>query len=172
MAAAIVLVTGLPAAGKSTLARRLGRALGWPVLSLDSVKEALHAQAPAVDRAVLRRQSETILWVLAADQPSPVFIDLWVQPGRDNLRVRADVSALGVPAAEIVCAVDAETAVARYRARQRDGPHQPADSEVLDRIRAAATAWGPLGVGPTLTVATAQPVDLGPVVDWLQAQLS
>ncbi len=172
MATAVVLVTGLPAAGKSTLAGRLARELGWPVLSLDTVKEALHRHAPAAEPALLRRQSEAILWAIAADCPTPVLIDLWVQPGRDDVRVRGGVLAFGVRAVEVMCSVDAQTAVRRYRARRRGGPHQLADLDVIDRIRAAAAAWSPLGVGPTLTVATGHPVDLGPVVDWVRAQLA
>ena len=37
----LILVTGLPASGKSTLARALGEALKLPVLSKDDVKELL-----------------------------------------------------------------------------------------------------------------------------------
>ena len=172
MATAVVLVTDLPAAGKSTLAGRLARELGWPLLSLDTIKEALHRRAPTTEPAMLRRQSETILWAVAADCPTPVLVDLWVQPGRDDVRVRDSVLALGARAAEVTCVLDAETAVGRYRGRCRDGPHRPADPDVLDRIRDAAVAWAPLGVGPTLTVATDHPVDLGPIVDWVGAQLA
>ncbi|MBF8186037.1 AAA family ATPase [Nonomuraea sp. K274] len=37
----VVLVNGLPGAGKTTVARGLGRALGLPVFSKDDLKETL-----------------------------------------------------------------------------------------------------------------------------------
>ncbi|MFF3518993.1 AAA family ATPase [Streptomyces sp. NPDC002573] len=38
----IVIVTGAPGAGKSTLALPLSEALGFPLLSKDHIKETLH----------------------------------------------------------------------------------------------------------------------------------
>ena len=37
-----ILITGIPAAGKSEMARFLGRELGLPVLSKDRIKELLY----------------------------------------------------------------------------------------------------------------------------------
>ena len=42
----LVLVTGPPGAGKSTLAVRLGAAIGCPVLSRDALKEGMVASVP------------------------------------------------------------------------------------------------------------------------------
>ena len=41
----LVLMAGMPGAGKSTLALALGRELGWPVLDKDTIKVALLEEA-------------------------------------------------------------------------------------------------------------------------------
>ena len=58
----IVVVTGAPGAGKSTLSKRLAAAMGLPVLSLDAIKESLHDALgeSAADPARLRFAAEAI----------------------------------------------------------------------------------------------------------------
>ncbi|HAI04954.1 MAG TPA: glucokinase, partial [Pantoea sp.] len=46
----VVLVNGIPASGKSTLTRALSHRFGWPVLTLDSLKEPFMACFAPVDR--------------------------------------------------------------------------------------------------------------------------
>ena len=41
----LVLMRGLPGSGKSTVARELGRRLGWPVIDKDDVKDLLDGHA-------------------------------------------------------------------------------------------------------------------------------
>ncbi len=59
----------------------------------------------------------------------------------------------------------AEVAVDRYKSRIRSGPHKPADLETLQRIRDAAVALGPIGIGAFIEVDTTQPVDIEALVD-------
>jgi predicted kinase len=51
----LILVTGPPASGKTTLAQPLARQLGVPLLGKDTVKEALFDTLGTGDRAWSRR---------------------------------------------------------------------------------------------------------------------
>jgi predicted kinase len=62
----VFLVTGLPAAGKTTLARALARDLAAPLLSKDGIKEPLLDTLGAADRAASRRLSDASFAVLFA----------------------------------------------------------------------------------------------------------
>jgi predicted kinase len=61
----LVLMAGLPGAGKTTLALALGRALGWPVVDKDTLKSPLLKLGIANE--VAGPASYTLLLALARD---------------------------------------------------------------------------------------------------------
>ena len=61
---ALIVVSGPPCAGKSTLANRLREELGWPLLAKDSIKELLFDSVGWHDRAWSRKLSEASYAVL------------------------------------------------------------------------------------------------------------
>lgn len=154
----VVVVTGVPGSGKSTLGRTLADALDAALISLDAIKEELYdAHAGVLDGFDLRLAAEREL-ARRLDRSDTAVVDIWVQPGRDTERVAGLLA--GRPVVEVLCRVPAALAVDRYVRRPRTGPHKPPDEATLQHIREAASVIAPLGLGPCLEVDTSVAVDI------------
>ncbi|MEP6665516.1 MAG: AAA family ATPase [Nocardioidaceae bacterium] len=165
-----VLVTGVPGSGKTTLARSLSRATRLPLLSLDSVKEAMFETH--VSRDQLREAAFGVVCRLLADSPGGAVVDIWVDPSRDRDPVRTGIAVAGAsPVLEVLCDVTADVAVRRYGRRRRHSAHLPADQETLTRIRYATAVISPLGLGPAHRVDTSTEVDVPELVRWIDQQM-
>jgi predicted kinase len=160
----LVVVTGAPGAGKSTLAAALAERLGLFPLSLDAIKEELAADAPDTPRDWLRWDGEQELVRRLRAVDGEAVVDIWVAPRRDVERVGELLQPWWDRLVEVRCQVPPDVAVARYTARVRGWPHLPADAETLDRIRDAAEHPEALGAPWTVVVDTSRPVALGDVV--------
>lgn len=160
----LVLMLGVPGAGKSTLGQALADALHAAYVSLDEIKEARYAAGlDRDDRFAMRLACEVMLAERCAAAPGPAVADLWVQPGRDDARACAWLNGQDRPVRQLICRVPADVALSRYRNRPRGGPHLRPDAETEERIRAAVTAIGPLGDWPWRDVDTSGAVDLADV---------
>src|SRR5919106_6497389 len=85
---AVVVVTGVPGSGKTTVGRLLAHALRAPFLSLDSIKERLFGVSDGrLDAFALRLAAETELGAEIAAVAGTAVVDIWIQPGRDTERV-------------------------------------------------------------------------------------
>jgi predicted kinase len=163
----LVYVSGAPGAGKTTLAGPLAAALGYALLTKDTIKETLHDAlgAPEATRAWSRQlggASMELLWTLAASAPA-VLIEANFRPHSEYERGR--LLGLGGLPVEVHCACPIEVAAARYNARARHPVH------VVDTLPASATAEydRPVGIGALVTVDTTVPVDVAAVAARVRA---
>ena len=170
-----VLVNGVPASGKSAAARALADATGWPLLALDTVKEALFAHLGTGDRDYNRklgRASYETIFALAADFPAGVtlIVDAWFGFQPREVVERHLARARIARALEIWCHAPPDVIGARYTARlgQRSAGHLGA-GYVPELVELAKTAR-PLGLYPSFSVNTAQPLEVDRILQWIHAQ--
>lgn len=156
----LVVVSGLPASGKSTLARGLANRLGLPVLDKDAILEALLDSlgcAGPDDRSRLSRASDEVLLRLAGSVRDAVLVSWW----HDDVVAR--LGDAGTHLVEVFCDCPVEVAAERFVRRRRHPGHldhlRTADEHLASLRQAAQVGPGPLDVGELVTVATGQPVD-------------
>ncbi|WP_285686628.1 AAA family ATPase [Actinoplanes sp. NBRC 103695] len=160
MANRVLLVNGLPGAGKTTLSRQLAPLLGMPLFSKDALKESL---------GIPGRAAAEMLWDLAAATPGEVMLESWWFRPRDLDFASAGLRQSGAGSVlEIWCRVRPEVARERFVRRQRPPLYEDAQrlADSWDRWAAEAT---PLGVGQTIEVDTETPVDLDALITGLRA---
>jgi predicted kinase len=172
----VVLVNGMPAAGKTTLARQLARELRLPMLSKDVIKEA-HGQVfgarPPDGRSHLEwsrmfgAAANATMWALLAESECGAVLEsTWPADeawefARDGLR-----SARAGSPRQIWCDVPVEVAHERYMLRcpSRHAIHHDLSSEHEWRTRWARAE--PLPLPATIRVDTTRPVDVARLAAW------
>lgn len=170
----VVLINGVPASGKSSVARGLSDATGWPILTLDTIKNPFLATLPPGDRLfnrTLGRASYAAIFDLVADAPagSAFILDAWF--GFQPLDVlQAGLARAGVTdLAEVWCHAPPQTVGDRYAARLASRPAGHPGADYVPELIALAARATPTGLAPCHTVDTTQAVDIPALTDWLQA---
>jgi glucokinase len=171
-----IFVNGIPASGKSTVARAISDEMQWPLLTLDTIKEAFFAHLGTGDRTynrLLGKASYQAIFALIKDFPagSTTVIDAWFgfQPP-DVLQVHvgnADINQI----AELWCHAPGPILAERYRARlaTRHAGHL-GEAYIPELVALAGTAK-PLGGHPVFDVDTTQPLNIPLLKRWLNQAL-
>lgn len=152
-----IVVTGLPASGKSTLARHVAREIGLAVIDKDDVLEKLYDTTDVPDRETRRRlsrQSDADFIAAAGRLPSAVLISHWRNAACDT-RSGTPVDWIGDTfdtVVELYCQCPVDTAVQRFQGRTRHPGHR--DHE---RTEPELSAW-------FSGYALALPIGLGTVI--------
>jgi predicted kinase len=123
----LVIVSGAPGAGKTTLAKPLARELEMPLLSKDIIKERL---ADSLDGPLMSSEwsrqlggaSMEMMWTLARLFPE-VVLEANFRPHSEYERSR--ISDLGGHVVEIHCTCPPRVAQVRYADRAQSGAHHP-----------------------------------------------
>ncbi|MFL6193660.1 MAG: AAA family ATPase [Thermoanaerobaculia bacterium] len=162
-----LVLSGLPASGKSTLARRLAPALGLPLLDKDDILEGLFDSLGVGDaewRRRLSRAADEVLRRLALQADGAVLASWWRHPGMDHdSGTPVDwIERLPGPVIEVHCVCEPRTAAERYLVRTRHAGHLDHGKRREDLI-AEFERWaalGPLGVGTVVRANTESAVDI------------
>ena len=147
----LIVVSGAPGTGKSTIAGALGAALRFPVLTLDPVKEALADVLGLGGEDWSNRVGDAaaeVVFRLASAFPDAVAEGWWRGARRD--RARAEFGG----ATEVFCHCDPRLASDRAAARIGHGRH-PIHRDVInpamaDRVGLLAASVTPLRLGAAL----------------------
>jgi len=149
----LVIVTGPPAAGKTTIAAALRKRLGLPLIAKDTLKELLGGSFGIEDRARSQQLGGVVLELIALVVKE--LLEQGVSVIAEGNFTERSALFFGLPPAEIVQVyVTATPDTLRDRMLMRDTHRHPVhyDREAADEVsaRAAAGEWPALPIGGRL----------------------
>lgn len=175
---ALLIVNGLPATGKTSLARAIGGALGWPVLHKDDYKEVLfdalgfgtRERSRELGVATLALLYHTADVILAAR--GALILECNFHPAAAAPRLRAMLSQHGSRAAQVFCHCDPTLRFERFYGRSRHPGHVDQPPNNTEKAAFLADVLEPVGLdAPLLRVDTGLPPDLRGVIAWVNRTL-
>lgn len=166
----IVLISGAPASGKTTLAWPLAERLRWPLVTKDRIKETLYDSMGGVPNSLEESRrfgagAMETLWAIAALCPR-VILEANFRPksGYESRRIKE----LGARIVELHCSCPISEVRRRFKARGQAGVH-PAHPWNLIEDSFFDEFDGPIGIGKVVTIDTTLHVDVEAIADVVRA---
>ena len=168
----LIVVTGMPSSGKTTVAEALARRLQLPLIAKDDIKESLYETLGTGDVAWSGRLGDAAYGVMFALAQAALGsgASLILEA---NFFVDQRTSFEQLPAHRLVqihCAAPLEVLVDRYARRERHPGHHDADKIAELPARFESGAHAPLGLaGELIELDTTAPFDLDSIADHLRS---
>lgn len=142
MPSTVIIVTGRPAAGKSTLAKWLSQELRLPLVSKDAIREGLFDRLGWKDRKwaqELGKASVDMMFYFARAELAvghSIIMDNAFYPPVSNPRFQALKEQYHAESIQIVCDSDRQTLFQRFKSRAESGNRHPGhgDHDVLEEL--------------------------------------
>ena len=172
----LLVVSGLPAAGKTHLGTQLASLLGWPLVSKDDYKEILHDALPELTRAQAGPLSFEIMYhvagvILAAG--GHVVLETHFYRGLSEPKIMALAQQHSAELRQIFCHAPLQELKRRHERRvaagERPHIHQAILYESLSPEASPQACWEPLTLpAPLLRLDTCAAVDVAQVAHWVR----
>ena len=162
----VVIVSGAPGAGKTTLAQELASELGFSLIAKDDLKETMFdaLEGPVGDLEYSQRlggAAMQLLWMLAERCPNVILESNFRRDGEWD---RENFSKLTGKTVEVFCDCPEEECIRRYNERADSPERHPVH---IGKAPASmyAECGKPFTSGPIIKVDTTHPIDIAQVAD-------
>ena len=131
----LIILTGRPAAGKSTIGKRLSQDLKLPIISKDGIREVLLDRLGCRDRPwaqLLGKAGIDIMFYFAGAEfkaGRSIILDNAFDPTLSKPKFQALKADYNAESIQVVCNSDSKTLFERFRARVESGNRHPGHRE-------------------------------------------
>ncbi|CAG8999654.1 MAG: hypothetical protein CENE_01633 [Candidatus Celerinatantimonas neptuna] len=172
----VILVNGIPASGKSSLARLISEHFSLPYLILDQFKEpfmAIYARLSREQNRKLGWAAYEALWqtVRLAPAECTYVIDAWFGFQSKETLVGYLQQAGVTQVLEVWNQISGPLACQRYQKRISQRPKGHPGEEYLPELNTLAQTARPMAIGPVFSFKQGSHCGYGPLFLWLQQQL-